>query len=208
MRNLSFSLFNVVSIALIILLRVLIIVPFNLGDVEQAQRIAKWINVYERVNYSFDLFKIHNGAIVPDLQKKVELSEDVYLEMLVPYLNVKEDSKIKKHKYRLNNGRGIEKHSQFYFSNFKETKDGCYISIRERQNTILDENRPLYYMFIDINGKEKPNRVGQDIFFINIYKDKISAVGDKEKHAKLKANCSPIGTGFYCSEYYLHSGSL
>ena len=46
MKNLSFSLFNVVSVGLIVLLIVLILVPFNIGDVEQAQRIAKWINVY------------------------------------------------------------------------------------------------------------------------------------------------------------------
>ena len=79
MKNLSFSLFNVISIALIILLIVLILVPFNLGNVEQAQRIAKWINVYERVNYSFDLFKTHNGAVVPDFHKKLDLTEDIYL---------------------------------------------------------------------------------------------------------------------------------
>lgn len=208
MKNLSFSLFNVVSIALIILLIVLILVPFNLGDVEQAQRIAKWINVYERVNYSFDLFKSHQGFVVPDVPENIELTDELYFEMLVPYLNVKEDTTIKKHKYRLNNGRGLEKHSQFYFTEFKELKDGCYVSIKGRQNINFDGVRPLFYMFIDVNGKEKPNRVGKDIFFVNIYKDKISAVGDKEKHAKLKANCSPIGTGFYCSEYYLHSGSL
>ena len=204
MKNLSFSLFNVISVGLIILLVVLILIPFNLGDVEQAQRIAKWINVYEKMNYSFDLVKSHEGFVVPDNIA----DENSYFEFLKLYLNVNEDSKIKKHKYRLNNGRRIEKNSQFYYTNFAETKDGCYVSIRERQNVLSSDKKPLYFMFVDVNGKEKPNRVGKDIFFINIYKDKISAIGDNEKHAKLKANCSPIGTGFYCSEYYLHSGSL
>lgn len=204
MKNLSFSLFNVISMGLIVLLIVLMLIPFNLGDVEQAQRIAKWINVYEKMDYSFNLIKTHENFVVPENI----LDETSYLEFLKPYLNVKEDIKVKKHKYRLNNGRRVEKNSQFYYTNFVETKDGCYMGIKERQSVLSADNKPLYYLFIDINGKQKPNRVGKDIFFINIYKDKISAVGDKEKHAKLKANCSPIGTGFYCSEYYLHSGSI
>ena len=204
MKNLSFSLFNVISIGLIILLVVLIIVPFNLGDVEQAQRIAKWINVYEKMDYSFNLVKTHEEFIVPERIT----DENIYLEFLKTYINIKEDSNVKKHKYRLNNGRRIEKNSQFYYTNFVETKDGCYVSIRGRQSVLSSDNKPLYFMFIDINGKQKPNRVGQDIFFINIFKDKILPFGEGEKHAKLKANCSPIGTGFYCSEYYLHSGSL
>lgn len=204
MKNLSFSLFNVISMGLIVLLIVLMLIPFNLGDVEQAQRIAKWINVYEKMDYSFNLIKTHENFVVPENI----LDETSYLEFLKPYLNVKEDIKVKKHKYRLNNGRRVEKNSQFYYTNFVETKDGCYMGIKERQSVLSADNKPLYYLFIDINGKQKPNRVGKDIFFINIYRDKISAVGDKEKHAKLKANCSPIGTGFYCSEYYLHSGSI
>lgn len=204
MKNLSFSLFNVISVGLIVLLILLILISFNLGDVEQAQRIAKWINVYEKMDYAFNLVKTHEGFVVPENIT----SEDSYLEFLKVYLNVKEDSTIKKHKYRLNNGRRIEKNSQFYYTNFVETKDGCYLGIRERQNVLSSMEKPLYYLFVDINGKQKPNRIGKDIFFINIFKDKILPVGEGEKHAKLKANCSPIGTGFYCSEYYLHCGSL
>ena len=63
-------------------------------------------------------------------------------------------------------------------------------------------------MFVDINGKKKPNKIGEDIFFISIYKDKIAPFGSTRKHAELKKNCSPLGSGMYCSEYYLRSGSL
>ena len=61
-------------------------------------------------------------------------------------------------------------------------------------------------MYVDINGVETPNRIGQDVFFINIYKDRISALGSNKDYAKLKSNCSPIGNGLYCSEYYLLGG--
>ena len=71
-----------------------------------------------------------------------------------------------------------------------------------------EEKTPLYYMFVDINGEEKPNRIGQDIFFFSVYKNHVTALGNGKSHAKLKADCSPIGRGVYCSEYYLLGGSF
>ena len=63
-------------------------------------------------------------------------------------------------------------------------------------------------MFVDINGKEKPNRIGQDIFFMSVYKNSVTALGNGKNHARLKTDCSPIGRGVYCSEYYLLGGSF
>lgn len=211
MKNISFSLFNVVSVVLIIVLIFLIICPFDLVNIKQAQRIAKWLNVYEKIDYSFELVKSHENSMVPDeLTQDVILTEDGYADFLAPYLNLtsSEFKDLPRYKYRMMNGKRVDKSSQFYFYRFLETKNGLLVSIRERMLEITDENTPLYYMLIDINGVKKPNRIGQDIFFINIYKDKISALGNGERHAKLKTNCSPIGTGMYCSEYYLYGGSL
>ena len=52
------------------------------------------------------------------------------------------------------------------------------------------------------------NKIGQDIFFMSIYKDKVTALGNGKNHARLKADCSPIGRGVYCSEYYLLGGGF
>ena len=57
MRNFSFSIFNIVFVFSILLLIVLIVVPFNLINLEQAERIAKWKAEYDRLNYTFDLIK-------------------------------------------------------------------------------------------------------------------------------------------------------
>ena len=61
---------------------------------------------------------------------------------------------------------------------------------------------------IDINGVDKPNRIGQDIFFLSVYKNHVTALGKGKNHARLKTDCSPIGRGVYCSEYYLLGGSF
>ena len=91
---------------------------------------------------------------------------------------------------------------------FYETKSGILISFKENQSEIISDKQPLYFLFVDINGKNKPNRIGQDIFFLSVYANHITALGEGRTHARLKANCSPIGSGLYCSEYYLLGGSF
>ncbi len=49
MKNFSFSIFNIVFVFSILLLIVLIVVPFNLINLEQAERIAKWNEELKRL---------------------------------------------------------------------------------------------------------------------------------------------------------------
>lgn len=211
MKNFSFSLFNVFSVFGIILIIILILIPFNLINMEQAQRVAKWLNVYEKMRYSFDLINLHEGKIIPTGEELGKILDDkLVMQILSPYLNLEENknSVFKKYSYAKMNGSPLEKDSQFYFKEFYKTKDGMLISLKEKQIKNEEQNQPLYFMFIDINGTEKPNRIGQDIFFLSVFRDKISTVGYQKPYKKLKVNCSPLGSGIYCSEYYLHSGSF
>ena len=209
MKNLSFSVFNVVSVLAIILLIVLIVMPFNLINMEQAQRIAKWKSEFEKLEYCFSLVKLHEGTIVPtEQQVGVVLTDDYMLEKIKPYFNFSSDTfeKIKRYSYRKMNGTSMDKDSQFYFDKFFFNKDGAILSLRRTTRKEFNDKYPMFFMYVDINGLEKPNRIGQDVFFINIYKDRISALGNNKDYAKLKSNCSPIGNGLYCSEYYLLGG--
>ncbi len=209
MKNLSFSLFNVISVFLIIILIILIAVPFNLINIEQAQRIAKWKSEYEKLNYCFELVNIHEGSIVPSNEEAGKIvNEDFILERIKPYFNFKDEYfiSLKKYKYKKMNSSPIKKDYKFYFDKFITDKTGMLISLKQNDVKIISENQPLYFMFTDINGTEKPNRIGQDIFFISIYKNKVEALGNNRSHAKLKMNCSPIGSGLYCSRYYLSGG--
>lgn len=213
MKHLKFSFFNIFSVISIILVLILILVPFNVVNLEQAQRIAKWLKVYEEINYSFSLVKSHEATIIPDLNEAEKvITEEYIVERISPYMNLENDAKsqveIPKYTYRLLNRNIVKKNNQFYFNKFLKTKDGMLLSIKQNQQDNFMDLTPLYFMFVDINGEEKPNQVGKDIFIINIYKDSVRPLGTNRGHASLKVNCSPIGTGLYCAEYYLRGGSF
>ena len=211
MKNLSFSIFNIVSIILILVIVILIVLPFNLINMEQAQRIAKWKSEYEQLNYCFSLVNLHEGSIIPTEEEAGKIiTEEYILERFKPYFNLAEIDlrELNKYSYRKMNGALITKDSQFYFDNFIIDKDGTILSVRKNEHQIISEVQPLFFMFVDINGVKKPNRIGRDIFFVNIYRNNISALGNGRLKSKLKSNCSPIGTGLYCSEYYLLGGKF
>lgn len=209
MKNFSFSIYTVVSLSSIFILVVLILLPFNLINMEQAQRIAKWKSTYEKLKYSFELVKLHENTIIPTSTEAGKLvTEEYIIERFAPYFNLKSQDIINPYKYgyRKMNGSPVIKNSHFYFDKFVERKDSVLLGIKQTSFDTNNEKSPLYYMFVDINGAEKPNRIGQDIFLISIYRDKIRTLGEGKTHASLKVNCSPIGSGLYCSEYYLLGG--
>ena len=208
MKKFSFSVFNIISVFLIVMFILFAVCPFNLIDMEQAQRIAKWKSEYEQLNYCFSLVEMHEGSIFHEDVSSENIDYENISEKIKPYFNFS-DTEIfsdKKYKYRYKNGRAVPSHSQFYFDKFNRCKDGSLISFKKNSNYTALNNQPVYYMFVDINGEKKPNRIGQDIFFISIFKHNISAFGHDISHGMLKTNCSPIGSGVYCSEYYLLGG--
>lgn len=187
---------------------ILILVPFDLINLKQAQRIAKWLSVYERVSYSLDLIKLNEGCIIPNEKDSGKIiTEECVKKLIYSYMNIDNTAKkVKKYSYRKLNGTPVKKHKPYYFEDFVLTKTGETIGIKEIQNNGID-NR-LYYMFIDINGNEKPNRIGEDIFFIKLYPDKYEPMGEGVKYASLKLGCSPLGSGLNCADYYLHGGNI
>ncbi len=208
MNNFSFSVFNLVSVFAIILFMIFAVCPFELIDMKQAQRIAKWKSKYEEFDYCFKLVDIYEGIIAEKNDIDEDISNKLIVSKIKTYLNLSEDSLIpyKKYGYKRKNGRIIPMNSQFYFDKFLKCKDGSLISFKKSHNTENKGNYPLYYMFVDINGEEKPNRIGHDIFFINIYSHEIKALGFDKEYARMKKNCSPVGSGLYCSEFYLLGG--
>ena len=203
MKNISLNLYSVLSVFFIILFILLAVSPFNLVDMEQAQRIAKWKSEYDELKYDFSLTDIYEGVITESIIGDEEGSNAIMIEKIKPYFRLEDEKyqEYKKYSYRQKNGRTMPKTSQFYFNKFVKCKDGTFISFKKNIN--YEDGHPLYYMFVDINGEQKPNRVGEDIFFISVYPHEIHALGYDKEYSKLKKNCSPIGNGLYCAEFYL-----
>ena len=194
------SLFNIFALFIIFVLIVLIILPFNVNNLEQAQRIAVWKSKFEQLKYCFSLVDIHEN-----LSEVSYNNEDDLIDVIKPYFNIQKKLNFK-YSYRRMNGRPVKKTGQFYFDTFYLLKDGSLISLKKNISEILNENQPLYFMFVDLNGTQKPNRIGRDIFLISIFNKNIQALGHDRPYSALKTNCSPIGSGVYCNEYYLIGG--
>lgn len=204
MKRQALRILKYVFLFLIALSVIIMLFPIDLFDMKQAQRIAKWKSVYEQLEYSFSMVNLFEGCIVPKEIQKKEITLEYITKRIIPYLNLESEKYISpNYKYRKMNGSRVKKDSDYYYEKFLKRKDGVYLGIKE--NTVPD-NSALYTMFIDINGNEKPNIIGKDIFFINIYQDSINALGKDKEHSEIKTDCSPIGEGFYCSEHYLLGG--
>ncbi|MBQ9245187.1 hypothetical protein IJ182_02850 [bacterium] len=209
MKKSSIKIFNIVAILLIIFLIFLIILPFNINNLEQAQRIAVWKSKYEDIKYCFSLINLYESSIVQtEMESGKLLTEETLTEKIKTYFNMANNPEYssKRYRYRRMNGRPYLKTEQFYFNKFLKCKDGTIISVRKNESEIFSEKQPLYFMFVDINGKKKPNRIGQDIFFISIFRKHIEPLGHDQPYSALKTNCSPIASGVYCSEYYILGG--
>lgn len=181
----------------------------NLIDLEQAQRIAVWQDKYEKISYCFDLVKLYEGKIIPsadEINKPYVESIDIKAR-IKPYFNIKDISPdiFTKYKYKKLNGRKFKKPNQFIFEDFFQDTDGVIYAINQRQmnSTGANGNEVKFFMFVDINGLKKPNRVGKDIFIINIYDNHISPLGEGKINKKVKVSCSAIGNGLYCADHYL-----
>lgn len=173
-------------------------------DFDQAKRIAAWKSEYEKLKYCFGLVNLYEGSIIP----AEGITEEQLKQRLIPYFNTDGNTKVnfKKYKYTKRNRTKVRKDGPYFFDDFFQTKDSMLLSVKKADMFAVNENTSKFIMFVDINGIEKPNRIGKDIFFINVYADTISPAGFGADRATMKTNCSPVGSGVYCSQYYLLGG--
>ena len=63
-------------------------------------------------------------------------------------------------------------------------------------------------IIIDINGSEKPNRFGHDVFFLvrNEQANSITPYGADKGHNAIKNDCSATGSGMYCAAWIYQNG--
>ena len=207
MRRSAFTIIELLLIFFAIVIVSAVIIPLNMTDASQAKRVAKWHKVFSELEYSFSILKMNDGFILGDNPEKMTQGE--IFERISPVLDIADDSKqtgFDKYKYSYRNKTYVKKSSRYFFNDFFMMKNNVIGSIKK--NNEEENDAPYAYMFIDVNGFEKPNRVGLDIFFINIYNDRITAYGEGYPCPDLKAGCSKIGKGLFCSKYYLIGSNL
>lgn len=198
----AFSLVEIGIILFIIAAVTFIVVPFSISNVKQAKFIAAWKDYMGQVTYSYE--------ILSEYKKNNELTRDDAFEKLMGYLNAGEVSKNSQelvgYKYKMLNGK-------FYQNINLDKFDAVYVDIQNRiigveKGKTCSSFQPCRTVWIDINGKDKPNIVGEDIFVYEIYSDGVMPYGKGLGIDSLRRDCSRSGSGMTCSEYYLIGGDL
>ena len=189
----GFTIVEVSILFVIFLIVAFLVAPMSLDETMQAKNISRWkvvqsdfINIANTIN-----LKISDGSNYQSAFDSV-MSEQVKTPMT---------------SYRISymNGRIPVEGEQYYFKNYATTQSGATIAYKfypQNNNTILG------MLMYDINGQVGPNVWGKDVFGLNIYSDKIEPFCKNDVLQVQKNDCSKIGSGLCCSNYYLIGGSI
>lgn len=202
----AFSLIEIGIMLFVVTAVFFVVVPFSVSNVKQAKFISDWKLYMNEVQYSFESLL--------EYKKTNKLDNVTSVTRLMDYLDAKKidinNAKIN-HTYRMLNGKKFGKNN---FSDFDEIyKDSEDKLIGVEYNDILKgksctEMISCATVWVDINGKQKPNIVGNDIFLYSIYSDRAEPYGRGIPVIELKKDCSISGTGAYCSNFYIIGGDI
>lgn len=212
MKKNAFTMVEIAVVISLLMTTVLLCLPFVFNNTKQARLISGWKNVYSELKPNFEIFEIDDYNAVKRLcSTNIENMEGNIFKILSPYLNVDVASRnkpLKGYHYRFSNGAQIPFESKYFTRNFYERDNGVIIGFKWI-NCNCDEIKPCAAVVFDMNGKKPPNRLGQDVFGLHIYKDNIKAFGSDLSNVELERECvKNRGTGAPCSEFYLRGGKF
>lgn len=207
----AFSMVEIMIVLCLLLTTVIICIPTIFNNSQEAQIISSWKNLYSEMQTNFEVYNVSDSRVVEKICKSdIELKEPEIFKTISPYLNVdlsKNPNTLKSYHYKYKNGAQIPRQSKVY------TK---FFSYQENDNIVgfkwltcnCSENVPCATVLFDMNGTEKPNRIGIDIFAVHIYKNRIEAFGSELSNQKLARECNRRSSGLSCSEYYIRGGKF
>ena len=178
------------------------VVPFSVSNIKQAKYIAAWKNYLNQVNYSYE--------VLMEYQKENPLDKKNAFNRLMKYLDAKKisnsEKEVKIYHYKMMNGKFFQKIKLEDFDEIYKDINGRLIGVEYKK--LCKNNQQYITVWVDLNGKEKPNIVGNDIFIYEILEDKIQVYGEGVDFNQLKKDCSFTGSGKFCSKYFLIGGDL
>ena len=186
-----FTISEILAISFVFLTFVLFITYFTYSNAKYAIFISKWQRIFEEAKYSYLVF----------LTKKQDMSN------LTNFFPVQREEKsnlpkvINNHKYYFKNGKSLNSDSKYYIEKFYILEDNSLMGIK-----ILDTEEKSGIIIFDMNGKKGPNRLGKDIFGVDISKNSIEPFGYKNTEEEIIRNCSIEKHGAFCSEFFLIGG--
>lgn len=197
----------------LIVLTAFLVIPNLIEDNKKIDIISKWKNAYQNIEYVFSVLSAQ-VTDTDDIQfkkaKTVEEKENLLFELLNPYFRMKEEVSLKNYKTYYLNGAEVKQNEEFYIDNLHKTLSGKIVGVKWLNDSEhYVDAMPIALISVDLNGIEKPNKWGYDIFGVYIFRKKIEPVGKTSDEYLMKTDCSKKGKGISCSYYYyIYGGQL
>ena len=191
----AFTLLEVIILLVIFLMVALLIIPLSVDDTIQARNISRWRQTY---------------STLQDIPTTVKSISDSHIELQTFLAALIKDYPLKNVvSYKIKCMNGDVPQEMYKFKEIYETDFGATIAFKWLNPAKMDTNNKkiIGILMYDVNGKQRPNIWGKDIFGINIYSDSIKPLGRGYSSSDVEFDCSKQGSGLYCSSYYLDGGS-
>lgn len=216
MKKLSaFTIVEIVVVFCLILLTATFVVPELIKDNKKLNTISQWKHAYQNIDYIFSAVRVNNDKndrLALEQAKDDNERIETLFTILNPYIRIKSDLNEKDYKIRFYNGKFPTTNDIYSFNKFKILNSGHIVGLKWLNDfKHSDKTLPFAMMLFDINGIDKPNTWGEDIFAVKIYKGKIEPVGKEysDNTLMMKRDCSKHGLGIACSYYYnIYGGSI
>lgn len=208
----AFNMVEIMIVVCLLLTTVVLCIPTIFNNSKQARIISGWKRLYGEMQSNFEVFNVGDANTVDKIcASNVEAKDVEIFKVISPYMNVdlgKNTSDLKSYNYKFKNGAQIPMQSMFFTRFFSYQENGNIVGFKWMTCHCTKE-RPCATVLFDMNGVEKPNRMGKDIFGIFIYKDRLEAFGAEIKdNDELERDCAGHTNGTSCSEYYLRGGKF
>ena len=193
MAKRGFTLIEVLILFVIFLIVAFLVAPLSLDDTLQAKNTSKWRNIqsdfanlfytmnYDQTEKNEPYTELINSVIASEVKKEIEPYKITFLNGTYPSVT-----------YR--------------FSDFRQTNANAVLALKFF-DTPQDDGK-LGMLLYDINGIERPNSWGRDVFGYNLYSNRFEPFCKDKSISEQKQDCSKNGTGLCCSNYYLIGGSF
>lgn len=212
MNNLkAFSIVELTIVAFLLATTIVICIPMISNNTKEAKIISSWKKNYAELQSNFEIFNISDRETINNIcASSITNKDDNIFKILSPYLNVdlsKNSNNLKSYHYKFKNGAQISMQSTLFTKKFAYQENGNVVGFKWL-NCNCSETVPCAMAIFDMNGTEKPNRIGEDIFGIYFFKNRIEAFGSDFSAEDIEKNCQEHSTGMSCSEYYLRGGKF
>lgn len=211
MRRNAFNMVEITIVFCLLLTTVILCIPAIFNNSKEAKVISDWKNNFAETQSNFEVFNVSDRDELEAIcRSDVKNKEQEIFKIIGPYFNVdlnKSTKSLKYYRYKYKNGAQVPMQSILFTKMFAYQENGDIVGFK-----LLDCNctqtKPCGVALFDMNGLQKPNRLGVDIFGMYLYRDRIEAFGSKLSNDELERDCNKRSSGMNCSEYYLRGGKF